>query len=125
LSSRSSGASSTTTSLLDEKREGWHDAVAERNEARLPEKLRPQLETAKRKCMKSQKCQSLSYFLVEFLVRETDIVENFDPNNDPNKKIATTSKKERASRSGVSSMNHGSKTYATALEEYVWANRLH
>jgi hypothetical protein len=71
----------------EDQREGWHDAVTERNEARLPEKLRSQLETAKRKCMQSQKRHSLRYFLVEFLgtylfiwVRETDIVENFDSN---------------------------------------------
>jgi hypothetical protein len=112
----------------EDQREGWHDAVTERNEGRLPEKLRMQLEVAKKKCLQAQKKQSMSYFLVEFLgthefiwVRETDIVENFDPANDPNKKVNSESKKKRASRSGISSVV-GSKTYATALEECVWAN---
>ena len=113
----------------EEQREGWHDAVTERNEARLPEKLRMQLETAKRKCLLAQKRQSMSYFLVEFLgthefiwVRETDIVENFDPDNDPNKKATVVNKKnKRSSRSGLATVV-GSKTYATALEECVWAN---
>ena len=105
-----------------EQREGWHQAVTERNESRLPEKLRSQLMIAKKRCEQAQKRQSLSYFLVEFLgthefiwVRETDIIENFDPNTDPNKTIA--GKKSRSTSSVV-----GSKTYATAIQECVWAS---
>ena len=105
-----------------EQREGWHQAVTERNETRLPEKLRSQLMIAKKRCEQAQKRQSLSYFLVEFLgthefiwVRETDIIENFDPNTDPNKTIA--GKKSRSTSSVV-----GSKTYATAIQECVWAS---
>jgi PWWP domain len=104
-----------------EQREGWHQAVTERNESRLPEKLRSQLIIAKKRCEQAQKRQSLSYFLVEFLgthefiwVRETDIIENFDPSSDPNK---TYGKKSRSTSSVV-----GSKTYATAIQECVWAS---
>jgi PWWP domain len=106
-----------------EQREGWHQAVTERNESRLPEKLRTQLMIAKKRCEQAQKRQSLSYFLVEFLgthefiwVRETDIIENFDPNSDPNKN-ASAVKKSRSTSSVV-----GSKVYATALQECVWAS---
>jgi hypothetical protein len=105
-----------------EQREGWHQAVTERNESRLPEKLRSQLMVAKKRCEQAQKRQSLSYFLVEFLgthefiwVRETDIIENFDPNNDPNKTFVA--KKSRSTSSVV-----GSKVYATAIQECVWAS---
>lgn len=110
----------------EDQREGWHAAVTERNEARLPEKLRAQLMATKKKCEAAQKRQPLSYFLVEFLgthefiwVRETDIVEKFDPAQDPNK-AASTKGKKRASRSAISSVI-GSKTYGTALEECEWA----
>lgn len=110
-----------------EQREGWHQAVTERNEGRLPEKLRGQLMVAKKRCEQAQKRQNLSYFLVEFLgthefiwVRETDIIENFDPNNDPNK-TAQVGKKPRSSRNNATNVV-GSKTYGTALQECVWAN---
>jgi len=111
----------------EDQREGWHGAVTERNEARLPEKLRAQLLTAKKKCEQAQKRQNLSYFLVEFLgthefiwVRETDIIEKFDRAEDPNKAPSSASKKKRASRSTVASVI-GSKTYKVALEECEWA----
>ena len=111
------------------QREGWHSAVTERNENRLPERLRMQLKVAKRRCEQAQKRQSMSYFLVEFLgthefiwVRETDIIENFDPEEDPNKtNLKSTSKKSRSSRSSASNVV-GSQIYATALQECVWAN---
>lgn len=109
----------------EDQREGWHTAVTERNELRLPEKLRSQLQGAKKKCEGQQKKQSLSYFLVEFLgthefiwVRETDIVEKFDRNQDPNK--MNNSKKKRASRNSIANVT-GSSTYRTALEECEWA----
>jgi hypothetical protein len=108
-----------------DQREGWHSCVTERNETRLPEKLRMQLAGAKKKCEAAQKRQGLSYFLVEFLgthefiwVRETDIVEKFDIKEDPNKQA--TKNKRRASRSAISSVT-GSKTYTMALEECDWA----
>ena len=109
----------------EDQREGWHTAVTERNEMRLPEKIRTQLMGAKKKCESAQKKQSLSYFLVEFLgthefiwVRETDIVEKFDRNSDPNK--VNSAKKKRSSRNSISNVT-GSKTYMTALEECEWA----
>lgn len=109
----------------EDQREGWHTAVTERNELRLPERLRTQLLGAKKKCETMQKKQSLSYFLVEFLgthefiwVRETDIVEKFDRNQDPNKIVNV--KKKRASRSSIQAVL-SSKTYSTALEECEWA----
>jgi hypothetical protein len=109
----------------EEQREGWHSAVTERNELRLPERLRAQLMGAKTRCETAQKKQNLSYFLVEFLgthefiwVRETDIVEKFDRNHDPNKIFSP--KKKRASRNSIAAVI-GSKTYNTALEECEWA----
>lgn len=110
-----------------EQREGWHDAVTERNEARLPEKLRSQLMIAKIRCEAAQKRQNLSYFLVEFLgthefiwVRETDIIENFDPKEDPNKNPSSSSKKSRDTRKSLSAAI-GSRTYQAALDECGWA----
>jgi hypothetical protein len=112
----------------EQQREGWHIAVTERNELRLPEKLRAQLLTAKKRCEQAQKRQSLSYFLVEFLgthefiwVRETDIIENFDANDDPNKSVKPGSKKGRGSRSSAASVI-GSEAYGRALQECEWAN---
>jgi len=110
-----------------DQREVWHDAVTERNESRLPDKIRVGLESAKKRCISAQNRQSLSYFLVEFLgthefiwVRETDIEENFDPQKDPNEKGPQGSRKKRprsANSSGV-----GSTIYKTAIDECEWAN---
>jgi len=105
-----------------------------RNEARLPEKLRSQLGGGKKKAEQALKKQSQgqmepqSYFLVEFLgthefiwVKESDIQENFDPNDDPNQHVREPgSKKKRASRSSVANVL-GSKMYASAVEEAKWA----
>jgi PWWP domain len=112
-----------------DQRETWHDAVTERNESRLPEKLRGQLQTAKKRCEQAQKRQSLSYFLVEFLgthefiwVKESDIVEEFDPEQDPNKTVkAAGGKKGRPSRTTASAISDN-KTYQKALQECLWAN---
>jgi len=106
-----------------DQREGWHAAVTERNENRLPDRLRAQLKVAKRRCEQAQKRQSMSYFLVEFMgthefiwVRETDIIENFDPEDDPNKNnLKALAKKSRSSR--LTNNIVGSQIYATALEE--------
>uniref|UniRef100_A0A7R9ZTM9 PWWP domain-containing protein n=1 Tax=Pseudo-nitzschia arenysensis TaxID=697910 RepID=A0A7R9ZTM9_9STRA len=117
----------------DDQKEDWHKFLTERNEARLPEKLKSQLMAGKRKAEQAVKRQSLgqadpqSFFLVEFLgshefiwVREADIVENFDPEEDPNKKDAASSRSKKVSRKSLANIL-GSKTYANAKEEAVWA----
>ena len=118
----------------EDQKEEWHNALTVRNEARLPEKLRSQLGGGKRKAEAALKKQSMgqmepqSYFLVEFLgthefiwVKESDIVENFDPDDDPNQHVREPgSKKKRASRSSVANVL-GSKMYASATEEAKWA----
>ena len=80
----------------EDQREDWHNALTERNEGRLPESLRQQLEAGKRKAVTALKKQStgkaerMSFFLVEFLgtheftwCKESDIIEQFDPEEDP------------------------------------------
>lgn len=117
----------------EDQREDWHDALTERNEARLPEKLKAQLIVGKRKAEQAIKRQTSgqadpqSFFLVEFLgthefiwVREADIVENFTPDQDPNKGDGIGNKKKRLSRSNLTNIL-GSKTYANAIEEGQWA----
>jgi hypothetical protein len=118
----------------DDQKEEWHMALTERNENRLPEKLRTQLTNGKRKSEQAIKRQNLgqldpqSYFLIEFLgthefiwVKESDIVENFDPKDDPNQHPVTPgSKKKRASRSSIANVL-GSKIYNSAVEEGKWA----
>lgn len=118
----------------DDQKEDWHQALTERNEARLPEKLRTQLAKGKRTSELAIKRQNLgqiepqSHFLIEFLgthefiwIKESDIVENFDPNDDPNQHPAMpNSKKKRASRSSIASIT-GSKLYESAIEEGKWA----
>ena len=117
----------------EDQREDWHFALTDRNELRLPEKLRAQLLSGKRKAELALKRQSLgqlepqSYFLVEFLgthefiwVKESDMVENFDPNDDPNQHSVTSGgKKKRAG--GRNSNVVGSKMYASGVEEGKWA----
>jgi len=103
--------------------EGWHVAVTDRNEMRLPDRLRVQLNVVKQRCKQMQIRQSMSYFLVEFMgtheflwVPETNIIENFDPEDDPNKKnlnVATV-KKSCSSRSITNIV--GSQMYATVCE---------
>ncbi len=118
----------------DHQREDWHMELTLRNESRLPEKLKTQLVIGKRKAEASLKKQKLgqmeaqSFFLVEFLgthefiwVREADIVEDFDPAEDPNQHgNAPAGKKKRSSRSSISNII-GSKLYASAVEEAQWA----
>lgn len=80
----------------EDQMEDWHNALTERNEGRLPESLRQQLEPGKRKAVAALKRQStgkaerMSFFLVEFLgtheftwCKESDIIEQFDPEEDP------------------------------------------
>jgi hypothetical protein len=112
-----------------DQREDWHTALTERNESRLPDKLRAELQAGKRKAelalkrQKSGATDQMSFFLVEFMgthefiwVKEADIIESFDPEEDPNLATAAgniTKKK----RSRISD----SKTFISALEEGKWA----
>lgn len=113
------------------QRENWHSELTARNEARLPEKLLTELQTGKRKAEQSLKRdtrlgpQQLSYFLVEFMgthefiwVKEGDIIETFDPEEDPNVSSAAgnITKKKRSSRNIADS-----KTFVAAIEEGRWA----
>lgn len=117
----------------EDQKEGWHRALTERNEQRLPEALRSQLSAGKRKAEQALKRQSQghadpqSFFLVEFLgthefiwVRETDIVESFEPDDDPNLK-APPNKKKRAGARAANAAVVGSKKYQAAIEEAGWA----
>jgi hypothetical protein len=118
----------------EDQREDWHKALTERNESRLPERLKTQLAAGKRKAQHAigrqthGQLEPQSFFLVEFLgthefiwVREADIVENFDPSEDPNQHGKTPgNKKKRSSRSSIANVI-GSKTYASAVEEAKWA----
>lgn len=117
----------------EDQKEDWHLALTERNEIRLPEKLRTQLITGKRKAEQAIKRQNSgqvdpqSFFLVEFMgthefiwVRESDIVENFDPTEDPNEQQGPGSKKKKTTRSNLEKVK-GSKLYNSALEEGRWA----
>jgi len=115
----------------DDQREDWHWALTSRNEQRLPEALRTQLTAGKRKAEQALKRQSMgqadpqSFFLVEFLgthefiwVRETDIVESFEPEDDPNVKLQNSKKKRSTGRTPSIV---GSKKYQAAIEEAGWA----
>lgn len=110
----------------EDRREAWHSVITERNESRLPEKLRQFLMTKKKACEKAQKRHNTSYFLVEFMgtheftwVRETDIVEKFEPNDDPNKNMMGAAGKKKRVRN--TSTMPGSDLYEKAVEECTWA----
>ncbi len=98
----------------DDQKEDWHTALTERNEKRFPEKLRTDLQAAKRRAELAIRRQNagtseqMSYFLVEFMgthefiwVKESDMIESFDPDVDPNQSVAAgnVTKKKRSSRS--------------------------
>ena len=112
----------------EDQKEDWHQALTNRNEARLPEKLREQLLAGKRKAdqaLKKQSSDFMSYFLVEFMgshefiwVRESDIIENFDPEEDVNIASAAgnITKKKRSTASSFST-----KAMSDAIEEGRWA----
>ncbi|KAL3941278.1 MAG: hypothetical protein SGARI_000654, partial [Bacillariaceae sp.] len=117
----------------EEQKEDWHTALTERNETRLPQKLKTLLSSGKRRAEQAIKRQALgqaepqSYFLVEFLgthefiwVREGDIVENFNPEEDPNKLPESGKTKKRISRSSMDQILK-SETYTGAIEEAQWA----
>ena len=106
----------------NDQKEDWHKALTDRNEARLPEKIRKDLSHGKKKALQTLAKQAegqaerMSFFLVEFLgshefiwVREADILEHFDPNVDPNTGNKQSSKTKQA------------KHFIRALEEGRWA----
>ena len=88
----------------DDQKEDWHSLLTQRNEARLPEKLLAGLQAGKKKALQALqrqnegKAERMSYFLVEFLgthefiwVREADIEENFNPDEDINEQMSVLS----------------------------------
>lgn len=110
------------------QKEDWHESLTLQNEGRLPEKLREELQLGKRRAeqaLKKQTTEPMSYFLVEFMgthefiwVRESDIVETFDPEVDPNVAAAAGNVTKKR-RSGHSSINP--KLMSDAIEEGKWA----
>lgn len=110
----------------DDQKEDWHQSLTERNESRLPEKLRDDLSVAKRRAeqgLKKTGSDLMSYFLVEFMgnhefiwVKESDIIENFDPDEDVNIAAAAgnVTKKKRSTA-------FNSKQMSDAIEEGRWA----
>jgi hypothetical protein len=110
------------------QKEDWHEALTLLNENRLPEKLREELQLGKRRAdqaLKKNANEPMSYFLVEFMgshefiwVRESDIVETFDPEVDPNVASAAGNVTKKR-RSGHSSINP--KMMSDAIEEGRWA----
>ena len=100
--------------------------MTDRNEARLPEKLRDDLKIAKRRAelgLRKQSTDQMSYFLVEFMgshefiwVKESDIIESFDPEEDVNIASAAgnITKKRRSTA-------FNSKQMSNAIEEGRWA----
>jgi len=119
----------------DDQREDWHSYLTQRNEARLPEKLQTGLQTGKKKALQAiqrqneGKAERMSYFLVEFLgthefiwVREADIIENFDPEEDVNQQLASVgniTKKKKTSLRGQTAAN--AKMLTKATDEGRWA----
>jgi len=123
----------------DDQQEDWHKYLTQRNEARLPEKLQTGLQTGKKKALQAVhrqndgKSERMSYFLVEFLgthefiwVREADIIENFDPEEDVNQQLASVgniTKKKKTSLRGQTAANarmlqKGTDEGRWALEEF-------
>jgi hypothetical protein len=110
----------------EEQKEDWHKALTERNEKRLPEKLLDDLKAAKKRAesgLSKKNSDQMSYFLVEFMgshefiwVKENAILENLDPNDDPNVAHAAgnITKKKR-------STSYNAKQMDSALEEGKWA----
>lgn len=104
--------------------------MTDRNEARLPEKLRDDLSAAKRRAeqgLKKQVNEIMSYFLVEFMgshefiwVRESDIIENFDPEDDVNIASAAgnITKKKRSAAFNTKQMSDAIEEGRWALEEF-------
>ncbi len=117
----------------DDQSEDWHRFLTERNEARLPFKLLQGLQNGKKKATQALikqsegKAERMSFFLVEFLgthefiwVREADIIENFDPDEDPNTILARSSGK-KTKKSSRNSAHANSKILSKAIDEGRWA----
>ncbi len=112
----------------DDQKEDWHLSLTDRNEARLPEKLRDDLRAAKRRAEQGlKKNEVMSYFLVEFMgshefiwVREGDIIENFDPDDDVNVASAAgnITKKKRSTAFNTKQMSDAIEEGRWALEEF-------
>jgi len=114
----------------DDQKEDWHQAVTDRNQGRLPEKLRHDLKAAKRRAelaLKRQNSDLMSYFLVEFMgshefiwVKESDILENFDPGEDVNIASAAgnITKKRRSTAFNTKQMSNAIEEGRWALEEF-------
>lgn len=119
----------------NDQREDWHLYLTQRNEARLPEKLQVGLQAGKRKAIQAiqrqneGKAERMSYFLVEFLgthefiwVREADIIENFDPEEDVNEQLTSVgniTKKKKSAIRGQTAAN--AKMLQKATDEGRWA----
>ena len=112
---------------VEEQRESWHIPLTERNEARLPTKIKVGLEKAKRKAERETGEQSTeeaypqSYVLVEFLgghdfswVKECNTHQPFKVSDDPNDNDSLRSRK--ASRSDIRNATR-TKIYRTAINE--------
>jgi hypothetical protein len=112
----------------DDQKEDWHLALTERNETRLPEKLRDDLRAAKRRAEQGlKKNEVMSYFLVEFMgshefiwVKEGDIIESFDPEDDVNVASAAgnITKKKRSTAFNTKQMSDAIEEGRWALEEF-------
>jgi len=118
----------------EDQKEDWHDFLTVRNEERLPEKLQAGLQAGKKKATQaiakqnSGNAERMSYFLVEFLgthefiwVKEADIIENFDPDEDVNQQpgIGSVTKKKKSSLRGQTAAN--AKMLHKATDEGRWA----
>lgn len=78
----------------DDQKEDWHQTLTVRNEKCLSSKLRDNLKAAKGRAeveLRSGRSDLMSYFLVELMgthrfmwVKESDIIESFDPEEDVN-----------------------------------------
>ena len=114
----------------DDQKEDWHQSLTDRNEARLPEKLLTDLKMAKRRAelgLKKQSSDLMSYFLVEFMgthefiwVKESDIIETFDPEEDVNIAAAAgnITKKRRSNAFNTQLMSNAIEEGRWALEEF-------
>ena len=114
----------------DDQKEDWHKTLTDRNEGRLPEKLRSDLKAAKRRAeagLKKQSSELMSYFLVEFMgthefnwVKESDIIESFDPEEDVNIAAAAgnITKKRRSTAFNTKQMTNAIEEGRWALEEF-------
>jgi len=114
----------------DDQKEDWHKTLTIRNEGRLPDKLRSDLKAAKRRAesgLKKQSSELMSYFLVEFMgthefnwVKESDIIESFDPEEDVNIAAAAgnITKKRRSTAFNTKQMTNAIEEGRWALEEF-------